>query len=80
MTARVLTGSKQEIAQKVASLEGEVREAIVFIEEPADAPPPADANCAPGAGDIFAEMDPYTVHVGDVDDSRESLYTRQAGE
>ena len=28
MTARVITGSKQEIAQKVASLEADVRQAI----------------------------------------------------
>jgi hypothetical protein len=34
MTARVLTGSKQQIAQQVVGLEGEVREAIVFVEEP----------------------------------------------
>jgi hypothetical protein len=79
MTARVLTGSKQEIAQKVASLEGEVREAIVFIEEPADLRPPGGEG-AQDAEDIFAEMEPYMVHVEDVDDSREALYTRQEGE
>ena len=79
MTARVLTGSKQEIAQKVASLEGEVREAIVFLEEPADLRP-AGAEAGQDAENIFAEMDPYTVHVGDVDDSREALYTRRDGE
>ncbi len=78
MTARVLTGSKQEIAQKVASLEGEVREAIVFIEEPADLRRPGEG--AQDAEDIFAEMEPYMVHVGDVDDSREALYTRREGE
>jgi hypothetical protein len=87
MTARILTGSsKQEIAQKVASLEGEVREAIVFIEDPSSAGSrgagaggegPKDAAAAE---DIFAEMDPYMVHVADVDDSRESLYTRREGE
>jgi len=78
MTARVLTGSKQEIAQKLANLEGEVREAIVFVEEP------ADLRFVGGeprhAEDFFAEMDPYLVHVADVDDSREALYTRQEGE
>lgn len=31
MTVRVLTGSKSEIAEKLASLEGDVRQAIVFI-------------------------------------------------
>jgi hypothetical protein len=78
MTARVLTGSKQEIAQKVANMEGEVREAVVFIEEPSDSRPGGEG--AQDAGDIFAEMEPYMVHVGDVDDSREAIYTRQEGE
>jgi hypothetical protein len=77
MTARVLTGSKQEIAQQVASLEGEVREAIVFVEEPAGAqtsPMPATVK------ELFKEMEPYMVEVGDVDDSREAIYTKQPGE
>ena len=52
------------------------REAIVFIAEPSDAPAPGGE----GAEDIFAEMEPYMVHVADVDDSREALYTRQEGE
>ncbi len=76
MTAHVLTGSKQEIAQKVANLEGEVREAIVFVEEPADLRPAGEQG-AQDADDIFAEMQPFMVHVDDVDDSREALYTRQ---
>jgi len=79
MTARVLTGSKQEIAQKVANLEGEVREAIIFVEETTDLRP-AGGDCVPEAADIFAEMEPYMVHVADVDDSREALYTRQEDE
>ena len=37
MIPRVLRGSKQEIAEKVAQIPGEVREAIVFVEEPVDA-------------------------------------------
>ena len=79
MTARVITGSKQEIAQKVANLEGDVREAIVFVEETADSRP-APREGTQDAEDIFAEMAPYTVHVEDADDSREALYTRQEGE
>jgi hypothetical protein len=78
MTARVLTGSKQEIAQKVANLEGDVREAVVFIVEPSDSRPGGEGT--EDAADIFAEMDQYMVHVGDVDDSREALYTQQEGE
>lgn len=72
MTARITTGSKQEIADKVASLDGQVREAIVFVEEPT-APQP------PGA-DIFAEMERFTVRRDRVDDSRDGLYQRGAGE
>jgi hypothetical protein len=76
MTARVLKGSKQEIAQKVATLEGEVREAIVFIEEPSDVPPPAGESI----DDLFAEMEPYMVHVGDADYAREGIYSRMPSE
>jgi hypothetical protein len=79
MTARVLTGSKQEIAQKVANLEGDVREAIVFVEESTHLRPP-NGDGAEDAADIFAEMAPYMVHVAGVDDSREALYTRQEDE
>jgi hypothetical protein len=77
MTARVLTGSKQEIAQKVASLEGEVREAIVFIEEPAGA---STQSVPETVEEMFKEMEPYMVHVGDADYSREAIYTRMPGE
>jgi hypothetical protein len=33
MTVRIITGSKQQIAEQVARMPGEVREAIVFIDE-----------------------------------------------
>jgi hypothetical protein len=72
MTARVITGSKQEILEKVASLEGEVREAIVFVEEPPGAPPSVGTSVE----EMFAEMEPYTIHVSDFDDSREAIYER----
>ena len=86
MTVRVITGSKQQIAEQVARLPAEVREAIVFID---DAP---DASSAPAAGasaiaagsveDFFAEMQPYMVDLGDfaVEDSRDAIYERQEGE
>jgi hypothetical protein len=73
MTVQVLKGSKQEIAEQVAAISGEVREAIIFVEEP------SDTAVAKGE-DIFAEMEPFTVHVGNADDSREALYTRMEGE
>jgi hypothetical protein len=77
MTARVLTGSKQEIAQKVANLEGDVREAVVFIEEPMG----AAAESVPGTVDeMFREMEAYTTKVADFDDSREAIYQRTEGE
>jgi len=77
MTARVLKGTKQEIAQQVAALEGEVREAIVFIEEPAGA---AAQDVPATVEELFAEMEPYTSKVADFDDSREAIYTRMDGE
>ena len=42
MTTHVLRGSKQEIADTLAGLDGEVREAIVFIGD-------SLASIAPGA-------------------------------
>jgi hypothetical protein len=74
MKVQVLKGSKQQIAQSVAEIPGEVREAMVFVE---DSP---DMNSAAAGEDIFAEMEPFTVKAGDVDYSRDSLYSRQEGE
>lgn len=76
MTTRLLKGSKQEIAKELASLEGEVREVIVFIEEPIGARVPADQTVE----DIFAEMEPYMVNVGDADYSRAGIYSKKPGE
>jgi hypothetical protein len=76
MNARVLQGSKQEIAEKILQVPGEIREVVVIVEEPdAAAPTPPE----PGE-DIFAEMKPYEVSVGDADFSREAIYTRMEGE
>jgi len=74
MKAHVLTGSKTEIAETVARIDGVVREVIVFVEEPSDSKP------EPSEEDFFAEMEPFMVRVGCADDSRESLYTRMEGE
>jgi len=77
MTVRVITGSKQEIARKVAGLEGDVREAIVFIEQPAA----TSAQTVPETVDeMFKEMEPYMAHAGDVDYSRDAIYSRNPGE
>lgn len=75
MRTEVITGSKQEIAAKIASAEGDVREAILFIEDAAPAQSPKVEE------DIFAEMEPYTVRAGgEVDYSRESIYDRTRDE
>ena len=76
MKAHVLRGSKQEIADDLVRISGEVREAIVFVEEPAA----VAAETAPETEDLFAEMQPFMVDVPDVDDSRESIYSRMEGE
>ena len=70
MTVQVLTGSKNEIADAIARLTGDVREAIVFVYEPQDSVP------QPPTDDIFAEMEPFTVRAGGADYSRESIYAR----
>jgi hypothetical protein len=75
MQAHVLKGTKQQIAENLAQMPGEVREAIVFVEEPT----PAEARM-PDREDIFAEMRPYMVSVEDLDDTREVVYTRGEGE
>ncbi|MGH7484867.1 MAG: hypothetical protein ACREMY_04560, partial [bacterium] len=54
---------------------GEVREAIVFVDEPV----PAEARM-PDREDMFAEMRPYMVNVEELDDTREAVYTRGEGE
>ncbi len=74
MKAQVVKGSKQEIAETVARISGEVREAIVFVEEP------SDQTQTPSGEDIFAEMEPFMVKVGGADYAREAIYTRMDGE
>jgi hypothetical protein len=73
MNVHVLRGSKQEIAEGIARIHGDVHEAVVFIEGPSDAAP------RPGE-DIFAEMAPFTANAGGADYSRDALYSRLEGE
>jgi hypothetical protein len=77
MKTLVLRGSKQEIADHLAQISGEVREAIVFVDEPA---PNGAASAGSDASDIFAEMRPHMVDVPCVDDSREAIYSQVEGE
>jgi hypothetical protein len=72
----VLKGSKAEIADSLARIDGPIREVIVVVEEPTDVVEPIK----PGE-DIFAEMDQYTVQAGgDVDYSRRAVYSRPRDE
>ena len=75
MKTHVLKGSKQEIAESLVRISGEVREAIVFEEDPCGVRAAKDQ-----IEDIFAEMVPFMVDAQDVDDSREGVYTRMEGE
>ena len=77
MKTHILRGSNQEIAGGLARISGEVREAIVFVEDPSPAVPGAHT---PDPEDIFAEMRPFMVDAPDVNDSREAIYTRMQGE
>ena len=52
MSAQVIRGSKQEIAEKIMQMPGEVREAIVVADDPAS--PVELVPYTPGE-DIFAE-------------------------
>ena len=70
MKTQFLTGSKQQIAESVARMSGEVLEAIVFFDDPADRPENLSAT------DVFDEMEPFTVKVGGADYSRDTLYNR----
>lgn len=74
MKALVLTGSKTEIAESVARVDGVISEVIVFVNEQTD---PATI---PSEAEMFAEMEPFTVRAGGADYSRESLYQRADGE
>jgi hypothetical protein len=76
MTTHILTGSKQEIADSIARIGGEVRKAIVFVE---DADPLRPETERPSK-DIFAEMAPYMVDAIGVDDSRAAIYSRMDAE
>jgi hypothetical protein len=73
MFAHVLQGPKQEIAEKILQMQGEIREVILLVEEPLPELP------APGE-DIFAAMAPFMVNVGDAHFSCEAIYTRMEGE
>jgi hypothetical protein len=57
----------------VARIPGEIREAIVFIEEPLN--PTEDSPQK-----LFASMEPFAARAGGADSSREMLYGRMEDE
>ena len=69
MSAQVLRGSKEEIAERVAQIPGDVREAIVFVDERSGA-------VVDPREDVFAEIAAFTVNVGGADHSREAVYVQ----
>ncbi|HEX7377845.1 MAG TPA: hypothetical protein VF278_12065 [Pirellulales bacterium] len=73
METHVLKGSKQEIVDSLIQIVGEVRAAIVFVEEPVAAVTAARPDVDE---DIFSGMIPFMVDVPEVDDSREAIYSR----
>lgn len=74
MKAQILRGSKEEIAREVSRMAGNIREAIVFVDEAA-----LSEEVAPAEND-FAAMQPYMVHVEKTDYSREMIYTAMGEE
>jgi hypothetical protein len=66
--AQSIKGSRQDILKAIHQSEGDIVEAILFVDDHVPA--------AVEEGDI----EPPTVAVANVDDSREALYTRQADE
>lgn len=76
MKAVVLRGTKEEIAKSIAGMTGDVHEAIVFMPETSN----VQSLSMNASADIFAEMRSEMVDVDYVDDSREAIYSRMAGE
>jgi hypothetical protein len=73
MKPQVLTGSKQEIADTLLRTTGEVREAIIFVDEPS-------ASSSQVPEDVFAEMESFLANAGDANYSRDALYGPADGE
>ena len=65
------------LAQKLANLPGEVRVVIAFVEEPI---PQSIQPVPETVEEFFKEMEPYMAHAGDVDYSRDAMYSRKPGE
>ena len=73
MNVKVLTGSKKEIAETFARIDGEIREVIVFVEEqPESSQQPPDEDSPPKWSRSLLSGGRRII--------REMLYTRMEGE
>jgi hypothetical protein len=74
MHTEILKGSRDEIAKTFAEINGQIHEVIVFVDDASDSPPQLSMS------DVFAEMEPFTVHIGGAEYARQSLYNPMEGE
>lgn len=71
MEARILTGSRRQIADAIAHMPGQVHHVVVVLEG-------GESPAASKGGDnIFEEMTPFLAHAGDADYSRDAIYQRE---
>ncbi len=78
MTTQIVRGTNQQIADAVARMPERVVEAILLLDD--SAAPAAHGMSDADFEKLTAEMESLTVSVGNVDYSRESIYSRLEGE
>jgi hypothetical protein len=79
MRAEVVQGTRQQIADRLTRIDGNVVEAIFFVDEASNgktAPPLTDDQFE----QLLREMKAQTVSVGRADYSRQSIYSPMEGE
>lgn len=75
MKTQILEGPKEQIAQEVTRIPGEVLRAVVYIAEPADKPPSGPGEEGdPWTRAFRATLDNAVILGRDVNDARESIY------
>lgn len=81
MPQYLLKGTKAQLVEQINQLPGETLEAIVYVVESGATDDTAKAVPFDPNEDMFAEMDAYMSEAGgEVDYSREAIYTRMEGE
>jgi hypothetical protein len=78
MTTQIVRGTNQQIADAVARMPERIVEAILLLDDSSG--PLAGAVSDADFEKLTAEMEILTVSVGNVDYSRESIYSRLEGE